>query len=126
MSQVATPDARSTVSPPAQVGAGPDPLTVAIVNVTDPVAVPAERGRPNTTVFMVAGLPDFTKAGAWSRVLEVAFATGWVTEADEPATPDPPGYDTDTVYGPSPALSTPALTLQWVVLTWRPMTLLPE
>jgi hypothetical protein len=126
MAHVAAPDARATVSPPAQDSDGPEPFTAETENVTVPVAVPTERGRPTTTAVTAAGWPERTKAVVRMKVLELALDTGCVTDADEAATPELPGYDTDTVYGPSAAVSTPAPTLQWVVLLPRPMTLLPE
>ena len=91
MEQVAAPDARATVSPPSQESDCPEPSAEETENVTVPVAVPAERGRPATKAVTVAGSPDRTSAFVLTKVLEFPLATGCVTEADEAATPELPG-----------------------------------
>ena len=58
---------------------------------------PPSAGRPTTKAFTVAGSPDCTKDLVRRMILELPLATGCETEADEAATPEPPGYVTDTV-----------------------------
>jgi hypothetical protein len=87
--QVAAPEVTGAVSPATHPSDSPEAPT--IENVTVPVGVPAEAGVPMTTAVIVAEPPDGTTPDRRILILELALPTGWVTEADEAATPADPG-----------------------------------
>jgi hypothetical protein len=89
VAQVATPDVTGAMSPPTHASDRPEAPTKE--NVTVPVGAPAEAGTPRTAAEIVAEPPDGTTLNVRILILEPALPTGWVTEADEAATPGAPG-----------------------------------